>query len=363
MALKKLLLVVLVVLVLPAVYAFARAGQVSRVAAVSGQLVATATGGGCRVAWIEQDDTEARLLVVRAFGEVPQILHRAPLLTGLTVADGAAFVTQGTDPRRQSPASLVRIGLAGGDARELAAVPWLASDIAVGADFLCWREHRASALPGVNFVSAATATDVIRVLRLSDGETFRVAVISGEEAAPSETTRLLGVRDGSLYWAEYRSETPEEETLLRRTSLPDGDSGTLAREQGLRSALLSGDALLWTAPSAEAGEFPSFTSVKRLASGDSTPAVIADWLAPSGQLAASDGTVYVRERSGVWTLGAAKGEQRRTSRWLRETAAYHIVRHSEYAFVRSASGFDLVSRPLNWRGRLSHVTDLWGAVE
>jgi hypothetical protein len=212
-------------------------------------------------------------------------------------------------------------------------------------------------------VSAAAATDVIRVLRLSDGETSRVAVISGEEGVSSEPTRLLGVSDGSLYWVKYRTETPEEETVLRRTPLPGGDSETLAREQGLRSALLSGDALLWMAPSAEGGEFPSFAAVKRLASADSTPTVIADWLSPSGQLAASDGTVYVRERSGVWTLGAAKGEQRRTSRWLPETAAHHIVRHHEYAFVRRASGFDLVSRPLNWRGRLSSVTGLRGAVK
>jgi hypothetical protein len=362
-ALKKLLLVVLVVLVPPAVYAFARAGQVSRVATAGGELVSTATGGGCRVAWIEQDDTEARLLVVRALGEAPRILYRAPSLSGLAVAEGAAFVTQGAEPHRQSPASLVRIGLASGDVRELAAAPWLASDIAVGADFLCWREHRAASLPGVNFVSAAVATDVIRARRLSDGETSRIAVISGEEGAPSGATHLIGVGDGSLYWAEYRTETREEETVLRRTPLPGVDSVTIAREQGLRSALLSGGALLWTAPSAEGGEFPSFTSVKRLVLGDSTPAVVADWLAPSGQLAGSDGTVYVRERSGVWTLGAVRGEQRRTSRWLPEAAAYHVVRHSEYAFVRRASGFDVVSRPLNWRGRLLQVGGPWGGVE
>jgi hypothetical protein len=355
-ALKKLLLILLLVLILPAAYAFVCSGCSVRVAAVNGQLATAATGEGCRMAWIEQDGAEARLMVVRRSDNLPEVVYQAPALSGLAVAGGGAFVTESAADSVRSPATLLRVDLVSGEVRQLAVLPQAAVQVVVGESYLCWREHRASPLPGVNFVSAGAPVEVIGAQPLSGGETARVAVVQGSAGNGEESAGLVGVGEDCVYWVARREEGGKVETEILRATLPGGEPVTLGREAGSRAAVLSGNAILWTAPSVEAAAATSFSSVKRLGAGESRATVIADWLGPKGSLHAHRGSVYVAERSWLWRLGKARGEQRAISRWLPGgVITSHIADHSEYAFVRTATGIQLVSRPLSWRGRLSRI--------
>ncbi|MCJ7750056.1 MAG: hypothetical protein MUQ65_03020 [Armatimonadetes bacterium] len=360
MTLKRLVIVLLLVLGPPAAYAYVRAGDFGHVAIVNGRLVTSATGDGCRIAWIEQDEAQARLVVLKHAGRQPSVLHRAPSLSGLALEGGGAFVAESERVSGRPSASLVRVDIASGEARAVGELPRAAAEIAAGDGYVCWREHWGSALPGVNFVAAGAPLDVIRAQPASGGEAATVTIIPGEPGESAEAAALIGARDGRVYWVEYGGAANEGETVLRQASLPGGRPETVAREPGRRNAALSGDALFWTAPSVEPGSVRDFCSVKRLLPGESRPEVIADWLEPKGQLRPLDGSVYVRERSRLWRLGEEKGDQRVVSSGLRSAVssefwsavATHVTTDEEYEFVRTAGGLDLLSRPLTWRARL-----------
>jgi hypothetical protein len=353
MALNKLVLIVLLLFATVTVPAFIRAGQFAHLTAVKGDLVSLATGDGCQIAWVEQDDAEARLVAVRRRGEQPSVLLRAPGISAVAVAGGAAFVTVSTDDRgQQDPAALMRVDIASGQPEQIAPLASPAEEAVAGDGFVCWREHRGPAVPGAQFVVAAAPLDVIRARDTSFDVTRTLAVIPGGAVPSARSVGLVGVADEHVYWLERRRVAAANETLIWRAALPHGEPVTVAREPGVRRAVIAQDSILWTAPSTEAPRERSYSAVKRMFIGDSVADVIADWLGSDGELQASDATVYFREQTRLWCLGGAREEQRSRPWSLPGAVGTRIVGDAEYAFVHSRSGLVLGTRPLTWSARL-----------
>lgn len=359
MALKKLLLlVVLIPLAALVSFALLHSADLRYVAAVRGNLVSLAAGGGW-IAWVEREDGEARLVAVRHGSDHARVLLTAPQLSGLAVSHESAYVTRSHRAEHgQVSAELLRVDLTSGHAEGLASVPWPAEEIAAGEAFVCWREHRGPALPKVRFVAAAAPVDVIRAYDPRAADVRTLAVIPGSPGPSSDEVRLIQTAGECLYWLERRGGPAGRETLIQRMSLVDGRSGTLAREPGMRHAVIAGDAILWTTASLEAPAQRSYSAVMRLFFGDSVPHAIADWLGSSGELEASDGVVYFRERTRLWRLGDARGEQRASARAVPGAVGSQIVGDVEYTFVRTRPGLTLATRPLTWRARLLRAAGL-----
>lgn len=360
MALKKLTLILLLIPLLAAAgLAVLSSGRLKYVAAVGGDVVAVATADSGWITWVERETSEGRLVAVRHRGNRARVLLRADHLSGLAVADDGVFVTRSHQIERERPAAeLLHVDLLSGRADHIAALPSVAEEIVAGDGYVCWREHRGPALQNVHFVAAAAPLDVLRVYDAREEAIRTLAIIPGRAAQPAESVSLVAVADERVYWLERREGTAGRETLIRRAALPDGGAETLAREPGFRHAAITSDALLWTAPSPEALREHSYAAIKRLFLRDTVPHVIADWLVSDGELQVANGTVYFRERTRLWRLGDARGEQRARPWIVPGAVKTRVVGDDAYVFMRTRSGLAVGRKPLTWPARLLRMLGL-----
>ena len=292
-----------------AVVATVRSGQPRRVAEVKGEVISGPVGTEGWVAWIEGDEQGCRLRAARGGGR-PMLA--APALSGLAVAGETAFLTRAEGPETE----LLKVSLRSGSTERIAALTGPAAQMVAGGEWLCWREHRPAGLPGVPFVAAGAPINVIRARKQAGGQVSLVTPVTG-------AVELVGVRGDDLYWVERYGEGPGASTLIRRARLPHGEPETLVTEKGWRTAALAedarhtfgGQALVWTAPSAEGAAPEQFCAVKRQALGGAEtvlahPEVAGDWLDPRASLLVSQQGIYVQDRYHLWRLGRERSDQR-----------------------------------------------------
>jgi len=275
-------------------------------------------------------------------------------LSGLAVAEDSAFVTRADESEEdEAGASLLRVDLRTGTSEALARLTTGAEQIAFGDGWLCWREEREAALPEVPFVVAAAPLTVLRARSTNgSGDVHTLAIMGGRPGEGKGRAELVGVAEAEAYWLERRTSGSSETTVFRRVALPRGEPETLIREAGRRAAVLTQDALVWTAPSLEGAESNQFVAVKRRSLRNGAVKVIADWLSTTGELQASHDEVYVQGRSWLWHLGSERGEQRRLRRRPGRFVTGRVVGDEQYLVLRSRDRLAVAARPLTWWSRI-----------
>ncbi len=336
---------------------------------VEGWVLSPPTGSDRWVAWLEGDEAECRLMAARRHGGRARVALTGRVLSGLAVTGDSAFVTRADEPEGdEAGASLLRVDLRTGTSEVLARLTTGAQSkldcrqIAFGDGWLCWREEREAALPEVPFVVAAAALTVLRA-RSTNGvdDVHTLAIVSARPRGGKGQTELVGIAGAQAYWLERRTSGSSETTVLRRVALPRGEPETLIREAGRRAAVLTQDALVWTAASLEGAEASQFLAVKQRSLRNGAVKVIADWLSTSGELQASRDEVYVQGRSWLWRLGSERGEQRRLRRCPGGFVTARVVGDEQYLVLRSRDGLAVAARPLTWWSRIrSFITAMRG---
>ena len=342
---------VIIAVVVAAALACARVALSARprvVCQVTGKVVAPPAGDERWVAWLESGDPRPRLMVVPRAGGRPRALLSDGMLSGLSLDRGTAYVTRAvpwTSDLRQG-AQLLSVSLSSGATTTLATLSEAADQIVSSQGWLAWRKSREPALPGVPFVAAAAPVTVIRAVAREGGTPRVIAVLGGEQTVLRGGLELLGIARDCVYWYE-RNTTPEgERTAIRRAPCSGGGIETVAVEDGSRVASLDGDVLIWTAPSLEAGNPGTFSSVRRMELGRPGAKVIGDWLEPGTIPLLSNGQAYAQDRGSLWRLSAKREEQTRLYPGPPRLVLPRAIGDEEFMFMQLDRGMALAKRPL-----------------
>ncbi len=323
------------------------------VARVDGRVLSPPSGQGRWVAWLEGEAQKGRLVTARRGGGRTRIAFSSAGMSGLAVAGGSAFLSAAAKPEGgATEVSLLRVDLAEGTSEELAPLGRGADQIVSGDGWLLWREYWEAGVPGVDFIVAAAPLDVVRACPETGGSVSTLAVLRADPLEVADRPELVGIADGHAYWLERQLFQGVETSVIRRAAVPDGEPETVARERGRRTAALSSMALLWTAPSQEAGEPSQHATVKRMGLDGGEPRVIADWLEPRTSVLTSDGRVYAQEQTRLWGLGTSRDEQRPLSDAPPGMVTAGIFGDQEYFVIRSSGGLAIARKPLTWWARV-----------
>jgi hypothetical protein len=323
------------------------------IARVDGRVLSPPSGEGQWVGWLEGDAQKGRLVAARRRGGRARIAFSSAGLSGLALVGDSAFVSKTTKGEGgATEISLLRVDLADGTSAELVALGRSADQIVAGDGWLCWHEYWEAGLPGVDFVVAAAPLNVVRACPEAGGSVSTLAVLRADPLQVADRPKLVGIRDGRAYWLERRLAGGLENTVIRRAAVAGGEPETLLRERGRRTAALSSQALLWTAPSLEAAEPAGFAAVKRMGLDGGEPRVIGDWLEPGTTVLASDANAYAQGREWLWRLGMSREGQRPLHEAPRGLVTAAILGDQEYFVIRSAGGLAIARRPLTWWARV-----------
>jgi hypothetical protein len=323
------------------------------IARVDGRVLSPPSGQGRWVAWLEGEAQKGHLVAARRRGGGARIAFSAAGMSGLAVAGNSAFLSRAANAEGGvTEISLLRVDLADGTSEELAPLGRSADQIVSGDGWLCWHEYWEAGVPGVDFVVAAAPLDAVRACPETGGSVSTLAVLRADPLEVADRPELVGIADGHAYWLERRFVRGMETSVIRRAALPDGEPETVAQERGRRTAALSSEALLWTAPSLEAGEPSQHATVKRMELDGGEPLVIADWLEPRASVLTSDGRAYAQGGSWLWRLGTSREEQRPLCSAPPGMVTAGISGDQEYFVIRASGGLSIARRPLTWWARV-----------
>jgi len=357
---------VIIAVVVAAALACARAALSARPRVlfnVGGRVQSPLASSGQWVTWLEGEEQERRLMVVGRSGGRAKVLLKSAGLSGLAADSGAAYVTRAASDQARggptpsevegrTPNELLAVSLSGGAARKLADLSEAADQIVSSQGWLAWRKSREPALPGVPFVAAAAPVTVIRAVAREGGTPHVIAVLGGGQTVRRGGLELLGIARDSVYWYE-RNTTPEgERTAIRRAPCSGGGIETVAVADGSRAAALDGDVLIWTAPSLEAGNPGTFSSVRRMELGRPGVKVIGDWLDSGTILLLSNGRAYAQDRGSLWRLSAKREEQARLYEGPPRLVSPRAIGDEEFMFMQLDRGVALAKRPLTLWARV-----------
>ncbi|NPV47130.1 MAG: hypothetical protein HPY69_09220 [Armatimonadetes bacterium] len=293
---RKVLLVVLLVLV--AVLVVSRRHD-RLVAPVQGQVTRTAAGPG-GLYWIERkaDGSQAALWRATGLGRPGEQLATAPDIRDLAVAEREVyFLTEEGGP---GSGRLARVG-AGGAPQVLADGLKAPQGLLVTTDSVYWAETRPAAVPGIACVPVLQPLSLIyaadRALQ------SRRLLVVAENAETHFGGKLLGERDGQLYWVQqFGQQYNRAVTTVSRLPVQGGDPEELVRVLGSQDAALGRSVLYWTAPSEERMPPESARTVYRRALAGGEPEKLTDWMALRGVLLVlGDRPLYCDDRV-VWRV-------------------------------------------------------------
>ena len=327
-------------------------------ARVEGKVLTPPTGQDGWIAWLEENGGEARLVVTRKRESHPRVALAGVGLSGLAVVENFAFLTTTGEAETGGPrARLLRVDLRDGKSETLALLAKPADQLTCGGGWLCWRETREAALPGVPFVAAGAPLTVIRASPEDGKRSHIVATVLGQGSDSGNQVELLGIAAGYAYWLQRVQGGLVGSTLIQRAELPDGSPEAVTREPGRRTAALTEGALLWTAPSLEAAEPNHFSAVKRRALEGSDIQVIADWLTSDAVVLTSRTDAYVQERNRLCRLGGQRGQQHVQYKGPPRVLTARLLDDEEYLVMRSGGSLLVAKRPLTLRARVRNL--LW----
>ncbi|MFB3882477.1 MAG: hypothetical protein ACE149_14515 [Armatimonadota bacterium] len=315
---------------------------------VTGRALTPPAGDERWVAWLESGDPRPRLMVVPRAGGRARALLSDGVLSGLALDRGVAYVArpvpESSDLRHA--AQLLSVSLPTGSTAILATLGEDADQIVSSDGWVVWLKRRDPALPGVPFVAAAAPLTVIRAISMEDRAPRVIAALAGDQSIRTGNVELIGISSGYAYWCE-RYRTPEgERTAIRRAPCAGGPTETLVEESGSRRAALEGDALIWTAPSLEAGNPAAFSSVKRMRLGRPEVEVIGDWLEPGTRPLLASGRAYAQDRGDLWRLSPKREEQGRLYQRPTRLESPIVIGDEEFMFMQLDRGQALAKRPL-----------------
>lgn len=225
-------------------------------------------------------------------------------------------------------------GSAGGDARTV-----------------YWTESRSARAEGIAHVPVMRPLHVVRVADATELRPRLLGVVEGAE--PHFLGRLLGVREGKLYWTEPTGwGFPGRRTLVMRGAA-GSEPEMIATVKGAHVAGLSGDVLHWTAHSEELAVPPTGRVVRRLDLRHGEPETLTDWMPARGELLVDGGRAYVSGERRVWAVPRTLDEAAPLFGFTGEDVrALSIHRKNLYGVEQWREAPWIVRRPLSWRGYL-----------
>lgn len=319
------------------------------VAPVQGQVTRTAAGPG-GLYWIERsaDGSRAALMRAKGLGKPGEPLATAPDIRDLAVADrDVYFLSEEGGP---GAGRLSRVS-AGSAPQVLADGLKAPQGLLVTSDSVYWAETRPAAVPGVACVPVLQPLSLIyaadRALQ------SRRLLVVAENADTHFGGKLLGERDGQLYWMQqFGQQYNRAVTTVSRLPAQGGDPEELVRVLGSQDAALGRSVLFWTAPSEERVPPESARTIYRRALAGGEPQKLTDWMALRGVLVALGDRPLYCDYQTVWRVPDHLAEPVPLVDLRAEPATISMARGTLYGYRANDKVRQVIRCPLTLGGRL-----------
>jgi hypothetical protein len=325
------------------------------VAPVQGQVTRTVAGPG-GVYWIERGSqgTQSALCRAKGLGQPGQQLATAPDIRDLAAADdGVYYLTEEGAP---GSGRLSQIGASGGPAA-LAEGLKAPQGLLVTRDTVYWAETRPSPAPGIACVPVLQPLSMIHAADHSGQGARLLAVV--ENADAYFNGKLLGERDGQLYWMQqFGQQYNRAVTTVSRVAAAGGAPEELVRVLGPQDAILGQGTVYWTAPSEERIPPESARTVYRRSLAAGEPEKLTDWMAIRGVLFLYNDRPHYCDDRVVWRMPDRLAEPVPLDSVRVEPASVSVARGTLYAYHQGEKARGVIRCPLTLVARLRGMLKL-----
>jgi len=278
----------------------------------------------------------------------PRSIHPQRPIRSLALSADQVFVLESDGQR----GSLLSIPRSGGQPTTLAEGLLRPAGLLVEGAAAYWTETRPAAAPHVWHIPALLPRTVF-CSRPILAEGVEQAITAIESQTDEFQGALLGVDDGRLYWLDVSgADRYGSWSTIRSAPSTGGLAETVAREKGMRTALLEAGTLYWTAPSEDAGDPLQYCCIRRATVPEGSPTTLTDWLMPGGKLHRYRGQLYYAGVDGLWAVSETLGRGRQLGRGIVSHGQAVGWRGSIYGVGLLPEGDVLVRRPLTLGARL-----------
>ncbi len=301
------------------------------------------------VYWVTQpQDGLATLQHARRLGGRAQQVATAPDIRSLAVVGREVLYL--TEDKQPNSGQLWRATGAGA-AQSLATGLRAPQGVLPTGGQLTWTETRPSPAPGVACVPVLQPLSLL--MRADNGGQGRALLAVSESAEAHFTGKLLGERDGQLYWLQHFGQQYNRPlTVISRVPLQGGPVEQLVRVEGKQDAVLARRVLYWTAPSEELAPALAGRSVRCLALAGGEPRTLTDWMGPDGVLLLVGQRPYYCDRTYLWRIPRRLGEARPVSEPKLDPECLTNYGGAIYARTTRGDSSRLVRVPVTWGARL-----------
>lgn len=343
---RKILLVILAVL---AVALLLSRRHDRLVAPVLGQVTRTLAGPG-GLYWVERtaDGSQAGLFRATSPGKAGEQMAAAPDIRDAAAADREVYFL--TEKGAPGSGRLSRVS-SGGAPQVLAEGLKAPQGLLITADSVYWAETRPAAAPGIACVPVLQPLSMVYAADRG-GQSKRLLVVA-ENADVYFSGKLLGERDGQLYWMQqFGQQYNRAVTTVSRLPVQGGDPEELVRALGSQDAALGRAMVYWTAPSEERVPPDSARTVYRRTLAGGEPEKLTDWMALRGVLfLLGDRPHYCDDRV-VWRIPDHLAEPVPLADLRMEPATVSLARGTLYGYHMDDKSRGIVRCPLTFLARL-----------
>ncbi|MCE5237392.1 hypothetical protein LLH23_02755 [bacterium] len=265
-----------------------------------------ASGSG--IYWVSQPENgQATLLRAGRVGREGQ-----PVATAVDIRSVAAAgrdIVYLTEDKQPNSGQLWRAGRGGGAPQSLVQGLKSPQGLLVTGDRLYWAETRPSPTPGIACVPVMQPLSLICAAdRNGQGRTLLAVSESADTHFPG---RLLGERDGRVYWLQHFGQQYGRPTMtVSRAPVGGGVAEEVVRAEGLQEAVLARNMLYWTAPSEEMNPPMGGRVVRCVPPAGGEPRTLTDWMRTDGRLILLRGRPLYCDTDTVWRIPSRLGEAR-----------------------------------------------------
>lgn len=311
------------------------------------KLLSVSAGG---VYWVNQPpEGPAQLQHAPRVGAPARPVATAPAIRSLAPAGkGLVYLTEDQAP---NSGQLWQAGPGSAPPRSLRQGLRAPQGLLATPEHLYWVETRPSPAPGIACVPVLQPLSLV-YRAAPDGQAPALLAVS-ESAEAHFPGKLLGERDGQLYWLQHSGQQYQHATTaISRVPVAGGAAEQVVRTEGLQDALLAGRTLYWTAPSAEMSP-PGFgRTVRAMALPGGEARTLTDWMSTDGILGLAGGRPIYCDRTTIWRLPSRLAEATPMAKLKLNPDAATTHQGAVYGPVTDGDKMTLTRRPLTFAARL-----------
>ncbi len=348
---SRVLWIILIVVTALLVAAYIVGGRPRPVCQVGGSIVALQADDRGLV-WLETAGAgpppTLSISVLERGDRAPRCIHPERPIRSFALSADHVLVLESDGQR----GSLLSVPRSGGQATTLAEGLLRPTSLLLEGTAAYWTETRPAAAPHVWHIPTLLPRAMV-CSRPIQSQGAGQAIVAIEAQTDEFQGTLLGLHDGRLYWLDILAATNSDSwSTIRSVPTTGGLTETIARERGVRTALLEADTLYWTAPSEDAGDPLHCCCIRRAVLPQDSPVTLTDWVMAGGSLCRFRGQLYYGAVDGLWAVPDALGTARQVGKRVVTRGLVVGWSGAIYQVAIAPEGDILLRRPLSLGTRL-----------